>query len=421
MINNNEEKKILTDEELEAVINAAEEESKDVENDMRRIKEEVQVNPDAELEKATVTHGINENPDVAFATGLMEITDKDIFSIAEDEAPSEDTVISYEAITKTSAGSDLTEEEVYRLLNVIDSFRKDNTINVYPLLPEKIQKTVREIAMANGIPASRYGQIARYVLEEFISDAGFEQAFVDIQKSLDEALNIPSVVDMYSEHMREVMEVKIPEMSEKIREEDPEKADLLLKIKEVFTNAYTFSYAKEMYEANSRVRKTVRRCDDRELKLAIRNFNARNKDTKFIMNDANELPVVLVDILNTQPNAVKESCITEGKEIPERYQKIIDMNLTPEDIVKFSIFLFNSCNTLNANAIVDASYMYYMLKNIITLKHTNEAKTEFAAELINNICDTISFIRNKEAEFYAEHMDESKPRKKPGKKNSNRK
>ena len=417
---NNEEKKILTDEELESVIQTAEKESENVEIDIRKIKEEIQVNPEAELEKDITTHNIGEDPNVAFVTGLT-VSDKDIFSINEDGSASENTEISYEAVVKTSAGADLTEEEIYRLLNVIDSFRKDNTINVYPLLPEKIQKTVREIAISNGIPASKYGQIARYVLEEFISDAGFEQAFVDIQKSLDEALNIPSVVDMYSEHMREVMEVKIPEMSEKIKEEDPEKAEMLLKVKEAFTNAYTFSYAKEMYEANSRVRKTVRRCDNRELKLAIRNFNARNKDTKFIMNDANELPIVLVDILNTQPNAVKESCIKEGKEIPEKYKKILDMNLTPEDVAKFSIFLFNSCNTLNANAIIDASYMYYMLKNIITLKHTNEAKTEFAAELINNICDTISFIRNKEAEFYAEHMDESKPRKKPGKKNGNRK
>lgn len=413
--------KKLTNEDIEKIVEVAEKVNENNDLDMRKIKEEVQINPEAELEADVITHPINQEPNTAFVTGLT-VSEKSILDIKEDGASTEEeSPITYEALKKASEESDLSEEEIYTLLNVIESYKKDKSINVYPLLPATLQKTVREIAMSNGMPAFRYGEIAKYILEEFISNAGFEQAFVDIQKSLDEALNIPSVVDMYSEHMRDVMEVKIPEMAEKIKDEDPEKAELLLKIKESFTNAYTFSFAKEEYEKNSRVRKTIRRCNDRELKLSIRNFNARNKDTKFIMNDANELPTVLVDILNTQPNNVKNACKAEHKEIPERYKKILDMNLTPEDVVKFSILLFNTCTYLNANSIVEASYMYYMLKNIITLKHTNEAKTEFAAELINNICDTISFIRNKEAEFNAEHLDESQPRKKSGKKHGDRK
>ena len=409
----------LTNEDIEKIVEVANDTSKEVEISIAKIKEEVEVNPEAELESGVATHSINESkPNFAVANGF-NVSEKSIFDVESDGASSEDTAISFEAVRK--ADSDLSEEEVYTLLNAIDSYKKDKSINVYPLLPEKLQKTVKEIAMSNGMPAFRYGEIARYILEEFISTAGFEQAFVDIQSSLDEALNMPSVVDMYSEHMREVMEVKIPEMAEKIKDEAPEKAEMLLKIKEAFTQAYTFSFAKEKYESNAHLRKTVRRCNDRELKLAIRNFNARNKDTKFIMNDANELPAVLVDLLNTHPNEVKETSIKSNKEIPENYKKILDMNLTPEDVAKFSILLFNSCINLNANDIVEASYMYYMLKNIITLKHTTEAKTEFAAELINNICDTISFIRNKEAEFNAEHLDESQPRKKSGKKNSNKK
>ena len=51
--------------------------------------------------------------------------------------------------------------------------------------------------------------------------------------------------------------------------------------------------------------------------------------------------------------------------------------------------------------ILDAAYMYYALKNITMLNLTNETKTDFAAELINNICDIIEFIREKEAEFNA--------------------
>jgi hypothetical protein len=56
--------------------------------------------------------------------------------------------------------------------------------------------------------------------------------------------------------------------------------------------------------------------------------------------------------------------------------------------------------------------MYYLVRNIIALKHTKEAKTDFAVELINNICDTIVFIRDKEDEFNASNMHKSKSSKK---------
>lgn len=424
-MNTEQEKKILTDEELDAIVDAAEEASKDVEVDIRKIKEETKVDLEAELEYGTLLNDFSIGEGSYLSSDKkpdLDVSSESIFDIdGENTNTEKDEKITYQALANSSAGSNLDDDEIYSLLNTIEAYRNDKTIDVYPMLPEKIRATIREVAISGGYTEKKYPEIARYVLEEFINDASYEQAFVDIQQSLDSALNIPSVVDLYSDHMREVMEVKIPEVSEKIKDEDPEKAEELLKIKEAFTNAYTFKYAREMYESNSRIRKTVRRCNDRELKLAIRNFNSRNKDTKFIMNDANEVAIVLTDILHIQPHIVEEAYKKNRVELPEDCKKIIDMNLMPDDIAKFSILIFSSCNTLNANDLIDASYMYYLLKNIVTLKHTTESKTKFAAELINNICDTILYIRNKEAEFYAEHMDESKPRKKPRKKDGSRK
>ena len=56
---------------------------------------------------------------------------------------------------------------------------------------------------------------------------------------------------------------------------------------------------------------------------------------------------------------------------------------------------------MNPDNLEDAAYMYYSLKNITMLNLTNETKTAFASELINNICDVIQYIRDKEAEFNA--------------------
>ena len=125
----NNEKKFLTDEELEEIVKVAEESSEDIDNDMRKIKEEVQVNPDAELEQDTITHDIGTAPDVAFVTG-MTVSEKSILDIEEDgESHEVESDISYEALAKSSGASDLDEAEIYSLLNVIDEFRKNSRYN----------------------------------------------------------------------------------------------------------------------------------------------------------------------------------------------------------------------------------------------------------------------------------------------------
>ena len=122
------EKKFLTDEEIEEIVKTAEETSEDIDNDMRKIKEEVQVNPNAELEQGTVTHEIGTVPDVAFATGLT-VSEKSIFDIEEDgESHEVESDISYEALANSSGTSDLDETEIYALLNVIESYKKDKSI-----------------------------------------------------------------------------------------------------------------------------------------------------------------------------------------------------------------------------------------------------------------------------------------------------
>ena len=91
--------------------------------------------------------------------------------------------------------------------------------------------------------------------------------------------------------------------------------------------------------------------------------------------------------------------------------KLLDLDVSMQDIYQFCILICESCRNMNPDDVIDASYMYYMIKNIIVLRHTQEAKTDFAIELISNICDTIVFIRNKEDEFN-ESVDKSKSGKK---------
>ena len=87
------------------------------------------------------------------------------------------------------------------------------------------------------------------------------------------------------------------------------------------------------------------------------------------------------------------------------------MKVTEKDLNKFAILFCRSCMNLNPSELLDAAYMYYALKNITMLNLTNETKTDFAVELINNICDIIEFVRAKEEEFDASSAAESNKRK----------
>jgi len=391
---------ILTDEQLEAVITTASES-----NDEKVIEAKVntEINPDAELEPAFVT-GMTSHPVLIMGengTGKtsMEEAIKEVF---ENGGKIPENSI----IPQPESDNPMNEEEMMEFVSLISKYKKDRNYPVYKNMPESMKETVRQLAIANNIPASNWNSVACMILDEFISDSKIDDAFVDLEKAIDEALEMPSVIDLYSEHTKNVMETYIPEMAEKIKDEFPDKAARLLEVRDAFIRSYTFSFAKDSYDTNARVRKAIRRWE-REGNRCLDSFNLLNSRSNFKMNDVRQIPEILIDILMNEPHQVASMHEESGEEIPEKYKKLIDLDFTVEDVTKFCILICESCRNLDPNNVVDAAYMYYMIKNIIVLKHTQEAKTDFATELINNICDTIVFIRNKEDEFN-ESVDKSK-------------
>lgn len=396
----------LSDEELESVVTATTEAD---DGKMSYIKATTEVNPDAELETAFVTgmSVVDTRPIVVMGEGDngKSAMEKAINEVIENggEIPSNSPI-------KLPDGSPMSEEDMLSFVTLISKYKKDKNYPVYKNMPESMKETVRQIAIANGIPANGWNHVACMILEEFINDSNIDEAFIDLEKEIDKALEMPSVVDLYSEHTKNVMESYIPEMAERIKDEFPDKAERLLAVKDAFTKSYTFSFARESYSSNARVRKMIRRWE-REGSNVLESFNYLNSKSNFKMNDATQLVEVLGDILWTEPHQIADMCEKSGEEIPERCQKLIDLDVTTQDIMQFCILICESCRNLNPDDVIDASYMYYMVKNIIVLRHTQEAKTDFAIELINNICDTITFIRNKEDEFN-ESVDKSKSGKK---------
>ena len=403
----------MSDFDIEQLVQAAEDAQPEGVIDMRSIKDSVEVDENAELETAEIATPIEKSEiDIIaeeFEEAANRTTDISLFDIGDADAEAE--TIANQANNEMKKAFDLTDEEAYTLFEVIGNMRKDPNYPVFPNLPEKVQNLISKMAFDNKVPVSQLNTISRMLLQEFVNDAGVDKALIDLEKALDEALEMPSLLDLYSDHTREVMDTIIPQTIEKIADEAPEQAEKLSQIRTVFKQSYDFSRAKEAYENNARLRKTIRRWES-ELGHVLDKFNFMNDKSNFKMNDVREVPNVLAKILQDDPKLAEKMFNENGDEIPENIQRILDLDVSTEDIHKFCILICKHCENLDPNDVIDAAYMYYLIRNIIALKHTKEAKTDFAVELINNVCDTITFIRDKEDEFNAANMDKSKPSKK---------
>lgn len=423
----------LTDTQIDEIVKSAENSAAEfVENgaiDMREIKDSVSVNVNADLIPAEAIIGDSglveastgkdsadydelDDIDKIFAS-YDPLTDDDanLFNIENGYDLTKDERVIDNAVNSAKESFSLDDEAALQLMTVLANMRKDKNYPVFKNLPKELQDTVRRLAMESGMDPRNLNEVSRMLMNEFLNQAGVDQSLIDLEKALNEALKIPSVMDMYSEHIRYIMEEKIPEVVEEIKDTDPDKADLLNEVKKNFRYSYDFSFARSCYLADSKLRKAIRR-NGVEFKRSVDLFNYQNEKSNFKMNDATHVPVVLTELFISGPYRDAGVYLEAGEPVPEDIQKWIDMNITVTDIEKFCILIFRSCRSFDPTEVTGASYMYYLVRNIIALRHTNEAKTDFAAELINNICNTITFIRDKESEFNASNMDKPKSAKK---------
>lgn len=318
--------------------------------------------------------------------GLPE-SDIDLFSLVDGKPLISDEDIENRAKDNLSKMMDLPDIDIVEFCSLFTKYRKDKSSvpNIYGSMPPSIRKMIDTLCTEQGLPFTKKNEIAKMFLEEFISEAEVDETFVNIEKSIDEALKMPSISDMYSEHTNEVMNVKIPEIIEKIKDTEPEHAKVLQDIRDEFTKAYNLDELKSHLEFNTRTRKLMRRDFDDPHRFCDE-FNLKNSHSQFKMPDCNNIIAAVDKVIKDAMDSEEES-------------RISTMAITDIDVNKFVILFCRSAMDRDPDKLTDAAYMYYLVRNVTSLELTNDAKTEFAAQLINNICDIIELIREKEAEF----------------------
>lgn len=274
------------------------------------------------------------------------------------------------------------EADMARFVDLMLAYRRDNSISIYNKLPQSVKAQVMNICMQAGAPINNSGllnKIAKMMMDEMIAETAQDQAFIDFEKSLNEAMKIPSLTDIYQEGMRESIEEKLPAMADAIEKEDPKKAQLLRDIADRYRWSRNFTLMYQEFDSNARTRKLMRR-DHEDWMRCCDEVNFRNADTKFRMNDCRSIaPTLWKAIANAKDN-----------------------DITMDEVNKFVVLFCRTIITLDPKELVDAAYIYYAIKHMTMLAYRDPTKSEaadsFSAELISNIKTLIYYIRAKEAD-----------------------
>lgn len=353
----------MTDEQLDMVVKTLED-NKSADDKLIQDIINNEINPDTDLESEIIN--VSANPE----TGEIN------FVTNEEEQVEASPNLQQEDVIEAGTAYNLDEEQAQKMFEIIAKYARREKFDIYEEMPENIKSYVDEI-YNEAYPKNNKitkNDVARYFLNEFIKEANDNRSFVDLQNAIDKELQIPSITDMYTEHIKDTMETVILETADKIEAEQPDKAKALRDISAMFTESYTFGLMKSNLINNKAAKNRIRESVIDYPKYCNQ-FNERNKSIVIKINDV--------------------------KMMYNTLRKTFKNEFTEEDIKKFVVLFCKTCEGLDNTNISHCAYMYYTIKDIIYLDYAYEAKTEFSKQLIENIRETIKFILNTQAQVEA--------------------
>ena len=170
-----------------------------------------------------------------------------------------DDIVNDNLKTALSENYNLSDEEVLKFANLIMRVRADEKFNMFPDLPENLQKYIIDMADEQKIPLTNrqkfYNFTAEMIINELIHDAELDALSIDLEKAMKEL--IPTPMEMYSEFNKDYIENEFLKVADEIKEKNPKTANNLLAMRSGFIDAYTYS---NMYELlnNPKIIKNIR-------------------------------------------------------------------------------------------------------------------------------------------------------------------
>lgn len=264
----------------------------------------------------------------------------------------------------------LSEEDTQQLYSIILRYQAKEKFNIYNELPAMVRNMVDNLAMSKSPKV--LSEVSKNILEFFINQLHMEQEFIDLQESLKKELEIPGVVDMYAEHLIKSMEVDLIKKADEIEEKDPEKAKQLRHVSKTFTDTYKFTLQRLELDSNPKIVKKINK-DLKKFNRHCMEFNYKYQNSKFKITNVS----LLVNCL-------------------ERH---LGEDISTDDIKKFVLLFTNICRNMSDKNIIEHTFMYYTIKNILTIEHLQK-DNEFYINMINDITDIINRIKEIEKELH---------------------
>ena len=248
----------LTDDQLKEVTNTLAETRNDTDKLMEKIELE---HANDDNSNAPLEEGVGE----IIGDGIiLESSEEDNFDHLENIDKDLDKIIEDNINSSLSDKFELNDEDALKFASVISRIRNKEKFNVYNELPDKLKKYIDDTVsdQINNVSANKRAayltMVSKLLIEELISDSEFDTLSIDLEKAMKELL--PTPIEMYSEVNREYIEDKFLEVAEKIKEEDPVKAQNLLNMRQGFINAYKFENMYNLLNTTNIINK-IRKAD----------------------------------------------------------------------------------------------------------------------------------------------------------------
>lgn len=395
---NSENVNLMNDEELEELFDTLNKENKDNESiqsmyeakeksadELRELLDEEAKTSDTSSEvdpesgQPTGTHVIV----AGWGMGRKENLFDDFLGTDDDELkPSSeaDTDITESHVSKAMDSKDLKADfaTIEKVKELIMKRNRGERIK-YSELPEVLKEKVNPVVAALGrgytgpqIKTVR-NMMADDIIESFYSEIitqKIDKEVVDLDTSI-KNLAKTEYVDVNSDQRKQhfnTFVIKFPQMAEKIKDTDPEKAKVMLDVSEGFKQAHSME---EMYAAygNSKIR--IRRIDVEKLDKTIRRFNYKYENSTMVIRDISSA----VDVLSRHVN--KRISLTAIK--------------------TFVAIICKYCENMKPSNLAEHTFMYYLINNILSLDipFTNEADMVWNDEFLNNINKFLTLIEER--------------------------
>ena len=395
-IREQEEQEKITKQELDTVLDVLENNAKNDE-DIQTIREITESEQTEVLEdeetvgtmKVDNATGVNIPVGAEVEVKERPISDKSLSELTDEYEPTKLPILDDDIKKHFTEDMNLSAEDAMQLLNVLHRHANGERFSKLNALPTSVQEMIKTAGAEMGVTSPEQLRFfTNTMLDEFIQDAAFNKEIIDFEESIKKELNIPSLVDMHSEYIKDAMEKELLERADKLEADGKTiEADKLRKVSAAFTSSYTYDKLYYVMEHDRKVRSRLAK-DVEKYKRFCDDFVYKYRDTQFNIHDiALCLPIL-------------------QRKFPHR---------TLNELTMFVNTMWKSMENLSLKDLESNIYAYYLIKNIMSLDYIEDsAKTGFTDTIMNNIEDVIDKINDyvvAKAEYDSEVERERKAKK----------